>query len=54
MNMSTGEVIPNVPVYDESIAAETTPDLVHGIAKNLNLRENFPLIQINNNITSQY
>lgn len=54
MNVSTGEVIPNVPVYDENIAAETTIDIAHGIAKNLNLRENFPLIQINNNVASQY
>ena len=54
MNVATGEVIPNVPVYDESILEETTLDLQHGIAKNLNLRENFPIIEINNQITSQY
>lgn len=54
MNMQTGEVIPNVPTYDENIAADTTVDTVHNIAKNLNLRESFPLVVINNNIASQY
>jgi hypothetical protein len=54
MNVATGEAIPNVPVYDESILEETTLDLSKGIAKNLNLRETFPIIQINNNIASQY
>ena len=29
-------------------------NLANGIAKNLNLRESFPIVQINNNITSQY
>ncbi len=54
MDMSTGEAIPNLPVYDEMIMEDTTLDLANGIAKNLNLRESFPIIQINNNVTSQY
>lgn len=54
MDMSTGEVIPNVPVYDDLIMQDTTLDLANGIAKNLNLRESFPIVQINNNVTSQY
>ena len=54
MDMSTGEVIPNVPVYDDLIMQDTTLDVANGIAKNLNLRESFPIIQINNNVTSQY
>ena len=54
MNMATGEAIPNVPVYDENIMEDTTLDLAHGIAKNLNLRETFPVVQINEGITSQY
>lgn len=54
MDMSTGEVIPNVPVYDDMIMEDTTLDLANGIAKNLNLRESFPIVQINNNVTSQY
>lgn len=54
MDMSTHEVVPNVPVYDNNIMEDTTLDLANGIAKNQNLRESFPIIQINNNITSQY
>lgn len=54
MNVSTGEVIPNVPVYDDLIMEDTTLDLKTGIAKNLNLRESFPIVQINNNVASQY
>ena len=54
MDMSTGEAIPNVPVYDDLIMQDTTLDLANGIAKNLNLRESFPIVQINNNVTSQY
>ena len=54
MDMSTGEAIPNVPVYDDLIMQDTTLDLANGVAKNLNLRESFPIVQINNNVTSQY
>ena len=54
MDTSTGEVIPNVPVYDEMIMEDTVLDIEKGVAKNLNLRETFPIIQINNDITSQY
>ena len=54
MDMSTMEVVPNVPVYDNMIMEDTTLDLANGIAKNLNLRESFPIVQINNNVTSQY
>ena len=54
MDMATMEAIPNVPVYDDLIMQDTTLDLANGIAKNLNLRESFPIIQINNNVTSQY
>lgn len=55
MNMSTGEVIPNVPTYGEAILAETTLDIDKGIAKNLNIRESFPIVKINSNpVTSQY
>jgi hypothetical protein len=47
MDTSTGEVIPNVPVYGENIMEDTTLDIEHGIAKNLNIRENFPIVKIN-------
>ena len=54
MDMSTMEVIPNLPTYDNNIMEDTTLDLANGVAKNLNLRESFPIIQINNGVTSQY
>ena len=54
MNVKTGEVIPNVPVYDQMFMEDTTLDVANKIAKNLNLRETFPLIIINDNITSEY
>lgn len=54
MNTRTGEVISGVPTYDESILEDTTLDLNTGIGKNLNLNESFPIIQINNQVTSNY
>jgi hypothetical protein len=55
MDMSTGQVIPNVPVYDQEFMSDTTLDLNKGIAKNLNLNETFPIIQINqDSIKNEY
>lgn len=54
MNVKTGEVIPNVPVYDQMFMEDTTLDIKKRIAKNINLNEEFPIIIINDNITSQY
>ena len=56
MNVATGEVIPNVPTYDEAIfMPDTTIDLKNRVAKNINLKETFPLIIINeNDVTMQY
>lgn len=54
MNVQTGEVIPNVPVYDEMFMEDTVIDVSRRIAKNNNLHETFPLVVINENVTSQY
>ena len=55
MDMSTGQVIPNLPVYDQDFMADTTLDLSKGIAKNLNLNETFPIVQINQeSVMNQY
>lgn len=54
MNLATGEAIPNVPVYDQMMMEDTTLDLKTKIAKNINLNESFPIIVINDSITSQY
>ena len=54
MNLATGEVIPNVPVYDQMFMEDTTLDLKKGVATNINLNESFPIVTINNEVTSQY
>ena len=54
MDMSTGQVIPNVPVYDQMFMEDTTIDLKSKTAKNLNLKETFPVVVINEGVTSQY
>lgn len=54
MNMATGEALTNLPTYDNLIMEDTTLDLAQGIAKNININETFPIIVINDNITSQY
>lgn len=54
MDVSTGEVIPNVPVYDQMFMEDTTLDLKTKIAKNINLNETFPIIVINEGVTSEY
>lgn len=54
MDMSTGTVIPNVPVYDQMFMEDTTLDLKNKIAKNINLNETFPIVVINEGVTSEY
>ena len=49
MNVSTGEIIPNMPTYDLNIVEDTTVDRDHMIAKNQNLNQVFPLVIINEN-----
>ena len=54
MDMSNGTVVPNVPVYDQMFMEDTTLDLNTKIAKNINLNETFPIVVINEGVTSQY
>lgn len=54
MNVKTGEVITGVPVRDQMFMEDTTIDLRTKIAKNININETYPVIVINDNITSQY
>lgn len=54
MDLSTNQVIPNVPTYDQMFMEDTTIDLANKIARNLNLNETFPVIVINEGVTSQY
>lgn len=54
MNTQTGEVIPNMPTYDENILADTTVDRDRMVAKNNNLNQIFPLVIINQGVQSSY
>ena len=54
MDISTNQVIPNVPVYDQMFMEDTTIDLATRTAKNINLNESFPVVVINEGVTSQY
>ena len=55
MDMSTGQVIPNVPVYDQMFMEDTIIDPKSMMAKNTNLNETFPVVTINEDpVLSQY
>lgn len=54
MDMSTGMVVPNVPVYDQMFMEDTTIDLKTKLAKNINLNEVFPVVVINEGVTAEY
>ena len=54
MNLATGQVIPNVPVYDEMFMEDTSIDLKTKTAKNINLNQVFPVVVINEGVKSQY
>lgn len=54
MDISTKQVIPNVPVMDNRFMEDTFLDLKNRIAKNNNLHESYPIIVINEGITREY
>ena len=54
MDVSTGQVIPNVPVMDNRFMEDTFLDLKNKIAKNNNLHESYPIVVINEGITKEY
>lgn len=54
MNVATGQVVPNVTTLDNRFMEDTTIDLKNKIAKNNNLRETYPVIVINENISKDY
>lgn len=54
MDMSTGQAIPNMPVYDDLFLDEFTIDRAKGIAKSNNLNEVMPLVVINEGVTENY
>ena len=54
MDMSTRQVIPNVPVMDNRFMEDTYIDLKTNTATNNNLHESYPVIIINDNIVNEY
>lgn len=54
MNLQTGQVVPNVPVYDQMFMEDTSIDLKTKTAKNINLNEVYPVVVINEGVKSQY
>lgn len=54
MNMATGEAVTGVPVRDQMFMEDTTIDLKNRIARNTNLNETYPLVVINDSVTSEY
>lgn len=54
MDISTNQVIPNVPVMDNRFMEDTYIDLKNRIAKNNNLHESYPVIVINEGVTAEY
>lgn len=53
-DMSTMQPIPNMPVYSDMLLEEFTIDITNRIAKSTTMKEQMPVIVINDNITSQY
>ena len=54
MDMSTMQVIPNVPVRGQMFMEDTTIDLANRVAKNTNLNETYPVVVINEGVTGEY
>lgn len=54
MDVSSGQVVPNVPVRDQSFMEDTVLDIKNKIARNNNLHETYPIIMINENIANEY
>ncbi len=54
MNTKTNQVIPNMQVTDQMFMEDTTLNIKNRTAQNLNLGKVYPLVVINDNVTSQY
>ena len=54
MNTKTNQVIPNMQVTDQMFMEDTTLNIKNKTAQNLNLGKVYPLVVINDNVTSQY
>lgn len=54
MDMSTGQVVPNVPVMDNRFMEDTYIDVKNKVATNNNLHESYPVVVINEGVTAEY
>ena len=54
MNIKTMQPIPGAQAHDQMFMEDTTLDMKHGIAKNVNLNETYKLIVINDKTTKEY
>ena len=54
MNVSTGQVIPNVTVLDNRFMEDTYIDVKNKIARNNNLHETYPVVIINESVVTEY
>ena len=54
MNVATGEIIPNVDKHDMMFMDDTVLDLNTHVARNLNLNESFPIIEVGERLADAY
>lgn len=54
MNVATGEIIPNVDKHDMMFMEDTVLDLNTHVARNLNLNESFPIIEVGERLADAY
>ena len=54
MDMSTMQVVPNVPVKSQMFMEDTVLDLKNHIAKNVNLNATYPIVEINVDTVKEY
>lgn len=54
MNIATGEIIPNVDKRDMMFMDDTVIDLQNHIARNLNLNETYPVIEVGERLSDVY
>ena len=54
MDMSTMQVVPNVPVKSQMFMEDTVLDLQNHIAKNVNLNATYPIVEINGDTVKEY
>ena len=54
MNVATGEIIPNVDKRDMMFMDDTVLDLDNHIARNINLNETYPIVEVGTRLSDAY